>query len=71
MGAIAEGDAPGFSVQVAAKERPEHSASYDKALAVAAEVESICPRSFIVIQDVPEASYLRRSLIQTGSPDMH
>jgi hypothetical protein len=55
MRAVAEGQAFGRSLQVAAEDGPEHSTSDDKVLAVSLKMKPLGPRLFIRSQVVAEA----------------
>jgi hypothetical protein len=55
MRAVAKGKALGRSLQVAAEDGPEHSASDDKVLAVSLKKKPLGPRLFVRSQAVEEA----------------
>jgi hypothetical protein len=55
MRAVAKGQAFGHSIQVAAEDGAEHSASGDKVLAVSLKIKPLRPRLFIRSQVVEEA----------------
>ena len=71
MRTVAEGQAFRCYIQVEAEDSPEYSVSGDKALAVSLKVKPLGPRSFICRKGMQEDIYLRRKLVQRGSPDMY